>query len=619
MLSVNKRYHYELKAAEEADERDRKRQKQTLHGGNLVPMVQQLQLKQVGVDFAPLGRNPEPDLLYINCQVPGGTNALNALPTLCLFDRNYDKVLLPKPSDYHMAVVRAQVPIASAPIFYSPTDNKNYVWVSYIDVGDPSTAVNQAIHWAAVGAGTATQVVPTSINANYDLQPGQNPFYASGATAIMDIQQFLTAVNDAIARATRACLAFSSPFSPHRIPYGSTGMFPEIAYDQTSQLFSVSFEQQAWYGGPDPIHRMGQPNFPANFAGSTVAAAYPLGTMCLFMSKELYNTYFPTIPAEWLNTWKAGQVTSSVPTTVADGVLLRLNPYYGTSPSPGGGPQQSLRSTPDPGFVTFQTWPVINGGDGLVHLFWYNPSIPHGVRPGMVDFSASTPVTYLPGDVVVVTGGPESENLNGVYQVQLIGQNNPSFGANLVFPYYQNPTLPASGFNPPGNATWWMSTPLTHAVAGPFTDSGIMMVASQGSMLPGQNSTMWTTTPCMSGWNGIVNIRLVTYNLPVRNELYPANPTTLFSPPGNEIMEKRTILECSPTNLGADVLFTKDSVLFESNDHYRWIELMSEEPLRRWSVQALWVDLYGNEFPLYVSPADSFEVKILMRRKYIST
>jgi hypothetical protein len=587
---TRKRYEVCMQNAEEADERDRKRARTSLSGGQLFPLHKLRQLYQEGLNPFPSGSyNPEPEILYINGWVSGGLavpiagDPMTAYPP-ALINRNFDKVLLRRPCDYRLAITRVQLPLTSVPLFLYPLGSCTVGCGTMVEIIWP-TYGNWRIY--------PVPVVPISIDPNSDIAPGKNPNYPNGAIAIWSVQQFVDAINAAINT------SFITLFNDLNVLV-SASMAPIVSWEPTTQLFSVSFESNAWYGGPDYLHWASSPPLPtAPPAGKyTWPIQYPQGTCFLFSNSTLHDTYFPGISSETTAQWLTGFDNSPTPGATAPGapgteVCWHLNDQLYAQPAqPIAGPPMALTDVPPayPAGSSFITRQNRVGGGELVT--WTNPAIPHGLRPG---------------DPVVVAGATVDPTLNQVYMVQSISDTDLStnFDGYVSFTH-----------KPQAKAWSWQAVDQRGGPTGPkygpgtaTPDPRITMYAVYGSKLMGNWSSVTSMSPAMHNWNdGVMTIRVSTYSLPIRQQLLPQ----LNSASGLETRPIVTDIVPADRNL----LNPRDGIVYQpSPDNYYWIELLGEEPLYTFSLVLNWTDSFGSEYPIYVGPGEVFEAKAVFQRK----
>jgi hypothetical protein len=628
-----KRYAIELKNAEELDRRERKRQRtwqevpRPLSGGNLLRAPQIVNMYEHGMDPFPQRWNPEAEVLYINAQVSGqsllSSSTLLAAGgdpektfQLCVFDRNYDKIILQRPCDYHMAIVRVQFPLSAVPLFYYPLQSC-VISVGVITKIDGVVGTDGVLaHWQFI----QDQVTPLTIDPASDIpSDGSNVNYPHGAIAIWNVQQML----DAIMRSARLCVGELSTAS--NLPAPGTFTFlpsatlpPLITFDEPEQIFTVQYEGQSWYGGPDYVHYSetalnGRRQWPL---------LYPLGTAFFFFNSNLQQRFFPMLPVEFVNSWQfssdfvegAGVPQTGLP--VGADAVVRLNDLYETVAMPANGAQLPLVA-PLAVDVSAQAYPY-SGANSYMRVgfevgvgywvIWYNPQAPHGVRPG---------------DTVVVSGVRTVPWFNRVYTIHDVGTVDN--GDATVGP---PPTaVPLSNTaTPPSLATAWRALvvttvappgPALHNYGTTTTDSNTVMVSVLGTSLPGSLESVNSQVPDMVGWNnGCSFVRVGTYNIPVRDEIAPAVPKGDGIVPPTDMVTRRVLIDIASDPAGEEgKMVQKTANIYDSRENYRWFELLSESPLTRWSVYADWVDQFGNEYPMYLSPGEFFEVKAILKRK----
>lgn len=624
-MDVHKRYAVAMRNAEEADARAHKRPRvdsstsasaSAMEGGQLMSRRQAQKLHEY-IDLRPFPTgswNPEPEILYVNAWLSGG---LAVSPTgdpqtayqVAIINRHYDKVILQRPCDYRLAITRAQLPLTAVPLFMYPLGSCTLAVGTVIPVSYPTVG-----HYFFNSA----TVTPISIDPSSDIAVGDKN-YPNGAIAIWSVQQLVDAVNSAIQT------AFNAYVVRFRTAVGGVApqLIPFVSWDPSSQRFSISFEGQQWYGGPDYKHYATSPPLASALPAPPAYVwplAYPYRTNYLFFSSTLAQTYFPTLPQEWTHTWTfAATASPAASQTVVLGasnsgtdICMRLQGQLDDGPpTPAGGPPMPLV---DNGTNTV-SWPTYSfitrtlraAGPPVVNLVtWVNPPIPHGVRYG---------------DTVTVSGCKIDPTLNRVYTIESVDDTNLStqtaFTANTAIPR----SLAWS---------WQAVDPLDDASKGslavkygPDTDGkgvgitadpDIQMVAAFPSLPMGALSRVESEVMAMYNWtDGVMAIRLASFSIPVRQQIVPA--TTNVSG-----LDTRPILVDDVTSIPRNSLGPRDGLLYSPPpDCYAWVELIGEEPMYTWNLTATWVDQFGTEFPIYIAPGELFEVKTILQRKDVFT
>jgi hypothetical protein len=591
-MQANKRFAAAMSNALAADDRDRKRQRcneaisKTSSGGAWPS--DQIPASVIGT-WPRDEWNPEAELLYVNAFVAGG---LATSPTgdpaegfaIAQIIRNYDKVIVQRPCNYRLSVTRLQLPLSSIPLFYYPIGSCK-VALGFMD----SALSSQYDH--AYWFISENDVFIQSLDPQSDIGPGINASYPNGAIAVWSIQQFLDGVNTAIQDATNALYIQQKVVG---YPTILQPIAPLITYNQYTRLFTVSFERQAWYGGPDEKHLGTAP--PLSVAPPATGNVWPLRyqknaqTQFLFFNSTLASTYFPSLPQEWTSTWtfkNLGQFNSH---KAATAVCLRLNDMlYVPPPEPTGGPPMPLVTVASPPFATTAKVQRVAGTDGLgFRVSWMNPAMPHGLRWG---------------DTVILSGMTSDPTLNKTYTVQSVSsQDLTPFTTGFV----------TNNANPDSSAWAWQALdPSTSvAISGPWspaTDPNATMTATFGSYLPGQMSSVTSLVANASNWpSGVASIRVLTYGLPIRPEIVPSTSSL------SGLTTKNIVLDVP--------IESRDQFLFDPPPgNYNWVELLGEEALYAWNFTVVWTDSFGNEYPVFIGPGELLEMKALLKRKDIHT
>lgn len=540
------------------------------------------------------GYTPDPDHLYINATVPGAALTASASTTVdpssaiaANFDQTFASILIQKPSDYKLAVVRFSVPISSVPLFYYPVGSCS-VGASITNLSGtftfgPATSTNPV---------AASTVTVSSADPGSDIAAGAVPGYPNGAIAVFTVQQFLDGVNNAI---SAVCLALATSGNAWNgnIPglQSANPISPYISFDPTTNLCAISFETNAWF--PQQA-QAASPNFPAN----------------LFFNYTLYQTYFPTFEALYRQA-NTGVVGNDVQ------ILLRQSGPYPSPASTGainitnsGGSYVVVNAPPSTGTILGNA----TGGSPFI-----------GVAVG--DMVAISGVTTATGGGAAVV-----QLYNGIFKVTSLSV---VAGANGQPPQIVGFTTDAG-------------TLPTSTLTG--TTGGITITRlGRAFQVPGQMSVMVQETPTVGSWLSMATLRLVTQSVPVRPELVPTqtlNPastkvslgplgggfvpvltlgngaiptgvTTLVPAsitPTSQVNTQQIMIDFSPDI--ANTLVLRDYLTYTSHEMYRWIDLIGDNPMQRFDVAAQWVDRFGNAFPLTVAPTEVFDIKFLLQHKY---
>ena len=277
------------------------------------------------------GYVPSGDHVYLNILVTGN-NTHNLIvadptlkPTLAKSDITYQSPLLENCSEWTFSVIRLRVPTAYIPLF-------QYV---------PGSCVVSIV----TGGNTfASNVTPLAVDS-----------LTTDANAIYSIEQFVFAVNSALATAYQQ--AINGGFG------GSPGMGPYISYNAATELMTISFEQTWW--SPD-----GDLGFNAG------------NTAKLFFNNVLYESFFDSF--------------QGVYTTLGNNLDVNILLYQNTQPPAAAGPQ-----------IQCQTGGLTAVGAVCT---WTNSPVQHGA-------SVNGGSPQGPGNNVVVISGASPNAYNGVYFV----------------------------------------------------------------------------------------------------------------------------------------------------------------------------------------------------------
>ncbi len=121
-------------------------------------------------------------------------------------------------------------------------------------------------------------------------------------------------------------------------------------------------------------------------------------------------------------------------------------------------------------------------------------------------------------------------------------------------------------------------------------------------------------------WSTFNNLIFSTNNIPIRSEYLQTNQNN-FGNYSNYLPQnglginftKKILTDFQPV-IGS--LLDNGGVLqYFPQGPYRWIDLISSQPLRTFDVTASWQDSLGNFHPLYLQPGEQMNMKILFRRK----
>lgn len=249
-----------------------------------------------------------------------------------------------------------------------------------------------------------------------------------------------------------------------------------------------------------------------------------------------------------------------------------------------------------------------------------------GVYPANLDVQVLLqPTGPLPGiagpQIVCQTGGLTS---NGANPSVCTWSNAPVQHGLSVNGAGMNQVVTISGASPAGFNGNFLVTSVTNAntftytaagvvAAGAATGSPTMVAQPRGSQIPGQYNTCTQETPSVASWDQFVNLRFVTNSVPVRQEWVPSST----SGSGASLAGTRLIMTDFDPSF-SDQIDTRNYIQYFPTGEFRRIDLVSTEALRRFDVQAFWVDRLQNENPIYVPNDDVFTLKVLFESRHQS-
>lgn len=110
-------------------------------------------------------------------------------------------------------------------------------------------------------------------------------------------------------------------------------------------------------------------------------------------------------------------------------------------------------------------------------------------------------------------------------------------------------------------------------------------------------------------WNSFKTLQIVSYNMPVINEVTPAESSdgTFSTIP---IIQDFQL----PSDQGPDA---RSIIQYSATGQYRWFNMTGDQPLRQLNFSINFTDQYGNVYPLYLQPETSASVKFAFYRKKI--
>lgn len=116
----------------------------------------------------------------------------------------------------------------------------------------------------------------------------------------------------------------------------------------------------------------------------------------------------------------------------------------------------------------------------------------------------------------------------------------------------------------------------------------------------------------LSNWSPVAEIFFTSYQIPIRNENLPTNPSAAqnqnFS--GNVLP---VISSFEPT-LGSDSEFNRGQSQYLPTAQYRYLTLESDMGLNQIDLQCFWTDRQGNAYPLLIDLGYYMSVKLLFEK-----
>ena len=107
--------------------------------------------------------------------------------------------------------------------------------------------------------------------------------------------------------------------------------------------------------------------------------------------------------------------------------------------------------------------------------------------------------------------------------------------------------------------------------------------------------------PTLSKWNDLQRILFET-DIPINNEILPTQQNVT-----------QTILT---DFLPIDSINNRQSLQYYPNGPLRYYDLISTVPMRRMNLRGYWVDKDDKKYPIYLSDTDSFDMKIIFKKRY---
>lgn len=129
---------------------------------------------------------------------------------------------------------------------------------------------------------------------------------------------------------------------------------------------------------------------------------------------------------------------------------------------------------------------------------------------------------------------------------------------------------------------------------------------------PGATTAAYVMTqeyPVLFNWNSMKSIVFTSGNIPLRKE-YQA---TLNQSGVQNFLP--IVTDMIP--LTADGTENRSTIVYNPTAEYRFSDLVSEEPLRKFQINLFWQDNKLRLYPIYINPNDFISLKILFRRKHI--
>ncbi len=121
---------------------------------------------------------------------------------------------------------------------------------------------------------------------------------------------------------------------------------------------------------------------------------------------------------------------------------------------------------------------------------------------------------------------------------------------------------------------------------------------------------MFQEYPCLYAWNQAIGVVITSSLLPIKYEYYPANQSTSIGAPNFRPVISDYNLT---TSNGPDI---RTRIVYNPTAEYRWVDLISTNPLSQLDFQIYWVDTFLNFTPVYLSPGQNFTMKFLFQSKY---
>lgn len=277
---------------------------------------------------------PKGQRFYFNCWVTGNSSlaadaAQQTQPTIARFDATFPQPLVEKADDWSLSVVRFKVPTSYIPLFFY----------------QPNSCIVTIVVMGGAGAGAYS----ATVNAGGVADPSQ-------PTAVYFVQEFVDAVNTAIASAYAAAILAGAGGTPNFAPF--------VSYNGSTGLMTIDYEQGRWF--PDAAGGFNVPNI-----------------FQLFFNFNLYEGYFDSFEG----------VYNQQPYPANQDVLIVLK-----QPGP-----QPAAASPQ---IVCQAGGLTSDGANPSVLTWTNSPVQHGLSAN------GSGVNNM-----VVISGASPNSYNGIYRV----------------------------------------------------------------------------------------------------------------------------------------------------------------------------------------------------------
>jgi len=117
--------------------------------------------------------------------------------------------------------------------------------------------------------------------------------------------------------------------------------------------------------------------------------------------------------------------------------------------------------------------------------------------------------------------------------------------------------------------------------------------------------------PTISSWNSFRSLQLRSNMLQTHQEFVPSGMDSSSKSASNPIIAD--FIPLFGESAGSSL--TRTTISYTLNSAYKLINLMSDGPLTKFSLQVYWLDETGTEFPLTLNYRETVSVKLLFHRK----